>query len=61
VNALGQDLEEAIHDAVPFLRVELGGEIRRSSDVNEQDRHLLPLAFESAASGEDLLGWCLGV
>jgi hypothetical protein len=28
VNALGQDLEETIHDAVPLLRVELGGQLR---------------------------------
>jgi hypothetical protein len=49
VNAFGQDLEEAIHDAVPILRVEVGGELRRSPDVGEQDRHLLALAFKSAA------------
>ena len=46
VNAFGQDLEEAIHDAVPLLGVELGGQFRRSPDVGEQDRHLLALAFE---------------
>ena len=48
VNALGQDLEKPIHDAVPLLRVELRGERGRSFDVGEQDRHLLALALESA-------------
>src|SRR6266496_3104281 len=56
VNAFGEDLEETIHDAVPLLRVELGGQFRRSPDVGEQDGDLLALAFEGAAGGEDLLG-----
>jgi len=56
VNALGQDFEEPIHDAMPLLWVELGGELRRSLDVDEQHRHLLSLAFEGAARREDLLG-----
>jgi hypothetical protein len=46
VNTLGQDQEEPIHDAVPFLRVELGGELRRSFDIGEEDRYLLPLLLE---------------
>src|SRR6266540_3790726 len=55
MNAFGQDFEEPIHDAVPLFRVEFGSELRRSSDVGEQDRHLLALAFERAPGGEDLL------
>ncbi len=56
VNAFCQDLEETIHDAVPLLRVELGGQFGRSPDVGEEHGHLLALAFEGAARGQDLLG-----
>jgi hypothetical protein len=56
VDAFGQDLEETIHGAVPLLRVEFGGELRRAPDVGEQDRHLLALTLESAPGGEDFLG-----
>src|SRR5262249_8488471 len=62
VNALRKDLEEPIHDAVPFLGVELGGELRRSFDIGEQDRHLLALALKSGARRENLLRqvtWCV--
>jgi hypothetical protein len=55
MNAFGQDLEETIHDAVPLLRVELGGELRRAPDVGEQHGHLLALAFEGGARGQNLL------
>jgi hypothetical protein len=40
MDAFGENLKETIHDAVPLLRVELGGEFRRSPDVGKQDRHL---------------------
>ena len=55
VNAFGEDLEETIHDAVPLLRVELGGQFRRSPDVGEQDGDLLALAFKGPPGGEDFL------
>jgi hypothetical protein len=56
VNAFGEDPKETIHDAVPLLRVELGGEPRRSPDVGEEHRHLFALAFEGASRRQDLLG-----
>ena len=46
VNALGKDLEEAIHDLVPLLGIDLLGELHRALHVGEEHRHLLALAFE---------------
>src|SRR5207245_2167110 len=59
MHALGEDMEEAIHDAVPVLGVELLGEVHRAFHVGEEDGHLLALAFERAAGAEDLLGQVL--
>src|SRR5439155_9743698 len=56
VHALGEDREEAIQDPVPLLGVDLLGQLHRAFHVGEEDRHLLPLAFEGGARGEDLLG-----
>ena len=52
--------EEAVHDPVPLLGVDLLGELHRALHVGEEDGHLLALAFEGAARGEDLLGEVLG-
>ena len=41
---------------MPLLGVDLLGEIHRALHVGEEDGHLLALAFEGAARGEDLLG-----
>ncbi len=46
VHAVGEDLEEAVHDPVPVLGVDLLGEIHRALHVGEEHRHLLALAFE---------------
>ena len=56
VDALREDAEEAVEDAMPCLWIDLFGQIHRALHVGEQDRHLLPLAMECAAVGEDLLG-----
>ena len=56
VYALGEDLEEAIEQTVPVLGVELRREIGRALHVGEQHRHLLALAFERRARGQDLVG-----
>jgi hypothetical protein len=45
VNAIREDREEAIHDLVPLLGIELLGQVHRAFDVGEEHRHLLPLAF----------------
>jgi hypothetical protein len=56
VHALGQDGEEALEYAVPFLGVELLGEVHRAFHVGEKHRHLLALALEGGTRGQDLLG-----
>ena len=48
--------EEAIHDPVPLLGVELLGELHRALHVGEQHRHLLALAFERGVRRENLVG-----
>ena len=44
VDARGEDGEEAVHDRLPRLGVELLGQLHRALDVGEQDRDLLALA-----------------
>ena len=56
VHAVGEELEEAIHDAVPFLRVEPLGELHRPLHVGEEDGDLFALALERGLRGQDLLG-----
>ena len=60
MHALGEDLEEAVHDPVPVLGVELLGELHRPLHVGEEDRHLLALALEGLARGQDFLREVLG-
>jgi hypothetical protein len=63
MHALSEDLEEAVHDLVPLFGVDLLGEVHRPLHVGEQHRHLLALAFDGAAGGEDRLGevlWGVG-
>ena len=42
--ALAEQIEEALHDRPPLLRVDLFGQIHRSLYVGEHDRHLFALA-----------------
>ena len=56
VHALGQQLEEAVHDPVPLFGIELLRQLHRALHVGEEHRHLLALAFERVACAEDLLG-----
>ncbi len=46
VNALGQNLEEAVEDGMPLFGARLLRELHRTLDVGEHDRHLFSLAFE---------------
>jgi len=55
MDALGEDREEAVEDAVPGLGVDLLGQVHRALHVGEEDGHLLPLAFEGGPGSEDLL------
>ena len=62
MHALGEDREEALEDAVPFLGVELFGEHHRALHIGEQHRHLLALALERRARLQDAVGevlWCV--
>ena len=56
VHALGQDLEEAVENAVPLLGVELVRQLHRALHVGEQHRHLLALALQGGLRLEDLVG-----
>jgi hypothetical protein len=54
--SFGEDREKAIHDPVPVFGVDRLREIHRTLHVREEDGHLLALAFEGAAGGENLFG-----
>jgi hypothetical protein len=55
VHAVGEDLEEAVDDQVPLFWIDLLAELHRALHVGEEYGHLLPLALEGAAAGENLL------
>jgi hypothetical protein len=56
MNAVRKDLEEAVEDLVPLLRVELLGQLHRPLHVGEEDRHLLSLTLEGGLRLQDLIG-----
>jgi hypothetical protein len=60
VHAVGQDLEEAIEDAMPLLGVDALSQLHRALDVGEEHRHLLALALQRGLALEDLVGQVLG-
>jgi hypothetical protein len=60
VDAVRQDLEEAIQDPVPLLGVHLLGELDGALHVGEEHRHLLALALEGGLRTEDLVGQVVG-
>lgn len=55
VNAVRQDPEQAIEQAMPFFGIEAFRQLHRAHDVGEQDGDQLALAAERALRGEDLL------
>ena len=55
VDAVGEDPEQAIEQAMPFLGIDALGELHRAHDVGEEDGDQLALALERAPRGEDLL------
>src|SRR5881397_1422752 len=55
VDAVREDPEEAIEEAMPFLGIDALGELHRARDVGEEDGDRLALALERALGGEDLL------
>ena len=56
VHPLRKDGEEAVHDPVPLFRIDLRRQLHGTLHVDEEHRHLLALALEGAARGEDPLG-----
>ena len=55
MNAGGEDREDAIEHAMPFLRAEALREPHRIDHVSEEHADLLALPFEGAARGENPL------
>jgi hypothetical protein len=55
VDPVGEDLEEAVQDAVPRLGIHRLGQLQRALHVGEQDGHLLALALERGLRREDLV------
>jgi hypothetical protein len=55
VNAVREDPEQAIEEAMPLLRIDALGELHRARDVGEEDGDGLSLALERTLGGEDLL------
>jgi hypothetical protein len=60
VHALGQDLEEAVEDAVPRLGVQPLRQLHRTLHVREEHRHVLALALERRFRAEDAIGQVFG-
>ncbi len=56
VDAVGEDLEEALEDSVPGLGARLLGQLQGALDVGEQDGDLFALAFERGPRLQDALG-----
>ena len=56
VDAVGENAEEAIEEAMPVLGVDALGELHRARDVREEHGDRLALALERAPGGKDLLG-----
>src|SRR5262249_25005105 len=54
MNAFGEDREEAIHDLMPVLGIDLLDQIHRAFHVGEEHRDVLALTFKSASGGENL-------
>src|SRR5262249_797068 len=63
VDVRGENLEDAIKNAVPLFGAQLIGKSHGIDDVDEQDTHLLALTLERGPNGEYLLGevtWRVG-
>ena len=56
MDALRQDLEEAVEDCVPLFGVEHLGQRGGALDVSEEDGYLLAFTLHRALGGEDLAG-----
>jgi hypothetical protein len=60
VDGLHHQLEHWVEDLPGFLRIAIGQKLHRALQVGEEDRYLLPLAFERRFGVDDPLGQVLG-
>jgi len=60
MHAICEDLEETVENPMPFLRVDLLGQLHRALHVGEQDGDLFALAFERGLRLQDLVGEVFG-
>src|SRR5262249_1258203 len=60
VNAVSEDPKQSIEETMPFLGVDLLGELHRARDIGKENGNGLPLTLERALVGEDLLGKVMG-
>ena len=60
MDRLHHPLEDGVEELPRFFRITVGKQLHRPLEVGEQHRHLLSLALEGSARGEDLLGEVLG-
>jgi hypothetical protein len=60
VDGLHHQREDGIENLARLLRVAVGEQLHRTLQIGEEDRHLLPLAFQSGLGRQELLGEVLG-
>jgi hypothetical protein len=60
VNRLHHAFEDGVEEFARLLGVAVGEQLHRALEVGEENRDLLPLAFEGDLGGEDPLGEVLG-
>ena len=60
VDAGEELLEASVHDLVELFCIDRARQLGESRAVGEEHGHLLPLAFDDAPGGEDLVGEVLG-
>jgi hypothetical protein len=48
--------EDRVEELARLLGITVGQQLHRALEIGEQHGHLLALAFEGAAGGEDFLG-----
>jgi hypothetical protein len=60
VDGVHHPAEHGVQDAASIFGIAVGEQLHRAFEIGEEDGHLLALAFESRAGGEDALGKMLG-
>jgi hypothetical protein len=60
VDRLHNPLQDGVEELPSLLGVAVGEQLHRALQIGEEDRDLLPLAFQGGLGGEDLLGEVLG-